>query len=125
MEDWILGFCAEHDEWLAEHPPEVSWEAVAVMPFEIATDAPVVMAVQAALTAVGVTPVLSGLDSWFDAATLTVFGGIPAIGLGPTGLGRGTASVGHAVDEHVPVDSLLLTAQALAVSAMRFCNAAR
>ena len=58
--DWIIGFCAEHDEWLAEHPPEVSWEAVAVMPFEIATDAPVVAAAQGALAAVGVTPFSPG-----------------------------------------------------------------
>jgi acetylornithine deacetylase len=120
--DWILSYCAEHDEWLAVNPPDVSWGAVAVMPYEVPKGSPIVAAAQGALEAVGVVPVLSGLDSWFDAATLTVFGGIPAIGLGPTGLGRGIASVGHGVNEHVPVDNLVLTAQALAVTAMRFCN---
>ncbi len=120
--DWILEYCAEHDDWLAANPPEVSWDHAAVMPFEVPTESPIVATAHGALEAVGIVPVLSGLDSWFDAATLTTFGGIPAIGLGPTGLGRGTASVGHAVDEHVPIDSLVRTAQTLAVAAMRFCG---
>jgi acetylornithine deacetylase len=124
VSEWILDYCAEHDEWLAANPPDVRWEAAAVMPFEIPRDAPIVAAAMAGVQAVGRTPIMSGLDSWFDGATLSVLGGIPSVGLGPTGLGRGGASVGHAVNEHVPVDDLVLTAQALAVSAMRFCNSA-
>lgn len=122
VSEWIGRYCAEHDDWLAANPPQITWEAVAVMPYETPHDAPIVAAAQAGVAAVGRKPILSGLDSWFDGATLSVLGGIPSVGLGPTGLGRGHASVGHGVNEHVPVDDLVLTAQALAVAAMRFCN---
>jgi acetylornithine deacetylase len=122
VSEWIGRYCAEHDEWLAANPPQITWEAAAVMPYDTPVESPIVAAAQAGVAAVGREPILSGLDSWFDGATLSVLGGIPSVGLGPTGLGRGHASVGHGVNEHVPVDDLVLTAQALAVAAMRFCN---
>lgn len=124
VETWVTRVCAERDDWLAAHPPRFRWEPQAVMPYEIATDEPIVGATESALRALGVEPRRSGLDSWFDAATLTVLGGIPAIGLGPGGLGRDGVPVAHTVDEHVPVDDLVRTAQALAVAALRFCGPA-
>jgi len=50
-------------------------------------------------------------------------GGIPAIGYGPPGRDSNGVRIPHTVDEHVPVDGLVSTAQALAVAAMRFCGA--
>jgi acetylornithine deacetylase len=123
LDGWLLERCAARDPWLAEHPPRVLWQPNAVMPYEVSADEPVVLAALGALEALGRPRRVSGLDSWFDAATLTVLGGIPAIGLGPSGLGRDGAPVAHAVDEHVPVDDLVATAQLLAVAALRFCGA--
>jgi acetylornithine deacetylase len=66
---------------------------------------------------------LSGLDSWYDGATFTELAGIPSIGYGPPGFDPAGASVAHTIDEYVPVDGLVASAQALAVAAMRFCGA--
>lgn len=122
VEAWVTRVCAERDDWLAAHPPRFAWEPKAVMPYEVADDEPVVGAVEGALRSLGLESRRSGLDSWFDAATLSVLGGIPAIGLGPSGLGRNGAPVAHTVDEHVPVADLVHTAQVLAVAALRFCG---
>jgi acetylornithine deacetylase len=94
------------------------------MPYEVSAEEPVVGATESALRALGLEPRRSGLDSWFDGATLTVLGGIPAIGLGPSGLGRDGAPVAHTVDEHVPIDDLVRTAEVLAIAALRFCGTA-
>lgn len=124
VEAWVTRVCAERDDWLASHPPRFQWEPQAVMPYEVAGDEAIVSVTGDALRALGVEPRRAGLDSWFDAATLSVVGGIPAIGLGPTGLRSDGVPVAHTVDEHVPVDDLVRTAQALAVAALRFCGAA-
>lgn len=67
---------------------------------------------------------LSGLDSWYDGATLTKLAGIPSVGYGPPGFDAEGVTVAHMVDEYVPVDGLVTCAQALAVCAMRFCGLA-
>jgi len=66
---------------------------------------------------------LGGLDSWYDGATLTQLAGIPSIGYGPPGFDAEGVSVAHMIDEFVPVDGLVASAQGLAVAAMRFCGA--
>jgi acetylornithine deacetylase/succinyl-diaminopimelate desuccinylase-like protein len=71
----------------------------------------------------GHDPQLSGLDSWYDGATLTRLAGIPAVGFGPPGFDQDGLSVAHMVDEYVPVDGLVGCAQVVAVAAMRFCGA--
>lgn len=124
VEAWVARVCAERDDWLAARPPRFAWEPKAVMPYELPADEPVVDATESALRALGLGARRSGLDSWFDGATFTVLGGIPAVGLGPSGLGRDGAPVAHTVDEHVPVDDLVRTAQVLAVAALRFCGTA-
>jgi acetylornithine deacetylase len=122
VEAWITTWCAEHDAWLAEHPPRFAWQPSAVMPYDVPDDAPLVVTTRAALEDLGHEGRLAGLDSWFDGATLSVLGGIPAVGLGPGGLGRDGAPVAHAVDEHVATGDLVATAKALAVAALRFCG---
>jgi acetylornithine deacetylase len=111
----LLGAAAT-DDWLAEHPPRISWSA-GVMPMEISPDEPIVGAVLEATGDVGRQGRLAGLDSWYDGATFTVLGGTPAIAFGPSGFGTA-----HAIDEYVPVDDLVACAQALAVTAVRFCG---
>jgi acetylornithine deacetylase len=124
VEDHIRRHTAEHDDWLAEHPPTFHWWSNPVMPVEVDPDLPIVTTTRQASQDIGRPAQLSGLDSWFDGATLTRFGGIPAIGYGPPGFDASGASVAHTIDEYVPIDGLLATAQALAVAAMRFCGTA-
>src|SRR5579864_4434328 len=119
--DWIARETAR-DDWLAEHPPVIRWWPNAVMPMEIPRAEPIVDTMLDAAGDVGQHRRISGLDSWYDGATLTLLGGIPSIGYGPPGFDPGGASVAHTVDEYVPVDGLIDSAKALAVAAMRFCG---
>jgi acetylornithine deacetylase len=111
-----LSQAAAADDWLAEHPPTISW-SVGVMPMEISPEEPIVAATLEASSDIGRAGGLAGLDSWYDGATFTLLGGTPAIAFGPSGFGTA-----HAIDEYVPVDDLVACAQALAVTALRFCG---
>jgi acetylornithine deacetylase len=107
---------AAQDDWLAENPPKISWSA-GVMPMEISPGEPIVGATLEAARDVGRSGSLAGLDSWYDGATFTLLGGTPAIAFGPSGVG-----VAHTIDEYVPVADLVACAQAIAITAMRFCG---
>jgi acetylornithine deacetylase len=115
---------ATTDSWLTEHPPEVRWFENPVMPLEIPIDHPIVVAATEANAEIGRSGRLWGLDSWYDGATFTRFAATPSIGYGPAGFSRDGAKIAHTIDEHVPVDDLVATAQGLAVTAMRFCGVA-
>jgi acetylornithine deacetylase len=121
VEQWIATETSK-DDWLREHPPAIEWWPNAVMPFEIAPDEPIVGVMQGATADVGRPGRLGGLDSWYDGATLTQLAGIPSIGYGPPGFDADGVSVAHMIDEFVPVDGLVASAQGLAVAAMRFCG---
>jgi acetylornithine deacetylase len=121
VERWILRETAG-DDWLAEHPPRIEWWPNAVMPCEISPSEAIVTAMLEATKDVGHPAQLSGLDSWYDGATLTKLARIPAIGYGPPGFDPRGLSVAHMVDEFVPIDGLVACAQGLAVAAMRFCG---
>ena len=83
------------------------------MPYEIAADEAIVVATARPRSERSAwSRGARGSTRGSTRATLTVLGGIPAIGLGPGGLGRDGAPVAHTVDEHVPVDDLVATAQA-------------
>jgi acetylornithine deacetylase len=109
---------AAADDWLAEHPPSITW-STGVMSMEISPDEPIVATALAAAGDVGRAAKLDGLDSWYDGATFTLLGGTPAIAFGPS-----RVDVAHTIDEFVPVDELVACAQALALSALRFCGTA-
>lgn len=112
--EWIHRHtCA--DPWLAAHPPEVSW-SVDVPPAEVSPSEPIVATLHAAAEDLGVRSGVFGADFWHDGATLTR-AGIPSIVFGP-----GRVTVAHTVDEHVPVDELVMATAAYAVTAMRFCG---
>jgi acetylornithine deacetylase len=123
VEEWIVHESAR-DGWLAKHPPVIEWWPNAVMPLEIPASEQVVQTALDASSDLGHSPRLSGLDSWYDGATLTRLAGIPSIGLGPPGFDPDGLSLAHMVDEYVPVDGLIACAQVLAVAAIRFCAAA-
>jgi acetylornithine deacetylase len=92
------------------------------MPFEISPDEVIAGTVLEAGGDVGRPGRVGGLDSWYDGATITELTGTPSIGYGPPGFDADGVSVAHMVDEFVPVDGLVACAQALAVTAMRFCG---
>ncbi|MFN8223792.1 MAG: M20/M25/M40 family metallo-hydrolase [Gaiellales bacterium] len=121
VEAWVSAAAAA-DPWLREHPPLVSWFDNGVMPMEIEPATPIVGITTAASDDVGRGGRLWGLDSWYDGATFTHFAGTPGIAYGPAGFSSDGAKIAHTIDEHVPVDDLVKTAQALAVAAMRFCG---
>jgi acetylornithine deacetylase len=106
---------ARTDPWLSENPPRVEW-AEEYPAAEVPTDAAIVALAHQAAADVGRPGKLDGLDSWHDGATYTR-AGVPAVCLGP-----GAIEVAHTIDEYVPVDDLVRTAQALALVAIRFCG---
>jgi acetylornithine deacetylase len=116
FERWIAD-AAEEDPWLREHPPLVEWLVGGVPPAEVPAESPVVQVALAALGELGLEGRLAGFQNWHDGATLTVEGGFPAVALGP-----GDIHLAHSVDEHVQVEELVACAQALALTAMRFCG---
>jgi acetylornithine deacetylase len=109
---------AQADPWLQEHPPDVQW-TIDIPPFEVPPDHPIIGTVLEASAAVGRDIGIGGLDSWFDAATFTRFGGTPMVGFGPRHIDNA-----HSIDEYVPVDDLVLCAQAIALAALRWCGVA-
>ncbi|MGH2909457.1 MAG: M20 family metallopeptidase [Solirubrobacteraceae bacterium] len=120
FEQWIARAAAA-DPWLAGHPPQISWEMGGVPPAQVSVSDPIVTCALAAVRAVGHADArIGGMDNWHDGATLTVEAGIPAICLGP-----GDLRLAHTTAEYVPVAELVTCAQALAVTAMRFCGVAR
>ncbi|MCI0635485.1 MAG: M20/M25/M40 family metallo-hydrolase, partial [Actinobacteria bacterium] len=123
VDQWIAAAAAA-DPWLAEHPPTVAWSPNRVMSLEISPDEPIVSVMSETTADIGRPGRLSGLDSWYDGATFTRLGGVPAIAYGPPGFSPDGRSVAHTIDEYVPVDGLVACAQALAVAAMRFCGVA-
>lgn len=123
VERWITTETAR-DDWLKAHPPQIEWWPNAVEGFEIPVTEPIVSTVLDASRDIGRPGQISGLDSWYDGATLTKLGGIPSIAYGPPGFGREGVSVAHMIDEFVPVDGLVACAQGVAVAAMRFCGLA-
>ncbi|MGZ4431360.1 MAG: M20 family metallopeptidase [Gaiellales bacterium] len=115
VQEWILRH-ATADPWLAAHPPLVEW-GLDIPPYEVDPAHPIVSTMVRASESVGEPAPLSGLDSWFDAATFTRFGGTPSIGWGPRSI-----AWGHTIDEYVPVEDLVRCAQGLALAAVRFCG---
>ncbi len=113
---WILDHCAG-DEWLAEHPPQISWD-LDIPPYQVDAGHPIVATMLEASTIAGEPSRLSGLDSWFDAASFSRLGGTPCVGWGPRSI-----AWAHTIDEYVPVDDLVRCAQGLALAAIRYCGA--
>jgi acetylornithine deacetylase len=109
---------AAADSWLAEHPPRLEW-TYDVPPSAIDPAAPVCTTALGAVADVGWQGRPAGTDFWHDGATFALLGGMPVVCLGP-----GAIDAAHTVDEHVAVDELVRCAQALAVTAMRFCGTA-
>jgi acetylornithine deacetylase len=88
-------------------------------PFEVADDAPIVLALADACREVrGEAPTLIGKAGWADTALLAA-AGVPSAYFGPAGGGA------HAVEEWLDLDSLEAFTHILARTAYRFCGSAQ
>ncbi len=115
--EWITRAAAA-DPWLRAHPPQVKWGLGGVPPAEVSANEPIVRSALAATRAIGRRRArIGGMDNWHDGATLAVEAGIPAVCLGP-----GDLHLAHTTSESVPIEELVACAQALAVTALRFCG---
>jgi acetylornithine deacetylase len=85
-------------------------------PWEVAPDAAIVRALQAASEPVlGRTPRLVGDTPWMDAALLAA-AGVETVVMGPTGEGE------HSIEEWVDLDSVVQMAEILARTAIAYCS---
>ncbi|MDG5820754.1 ArgE/DapE family deacylase [Natronococcus sp. A-GB7] len=114
--DAIMGV-AEDNPWLAEHEPEIEWFGWDADPHEVDTDQQIVQLAteHAEQVTGGETSYVGGLGG-VDERFYELYYDIPAISVGPRGQG------GHGADEFVEVDSLVETAQTLALTAMEWCG---
>ena len=111
-----VGGCVAPDPWFAEHPLRWQWP-IDTVPAEVADDHPVVALSLEAGAAVGRPGVITGMDSWHDAAAFTRWADTPTVSFGP-----GDLLVAHTIDEHVPVKDLVDHAAAVAVALARWCG---
>lgn len=85
-------------------------------PSDVATDAPLVRALDAALRASGEAVRVEGMSAWTDAALLNE-AGIPAVCFGP-----GDITLAHADEEWVPVDEIECATRVLTRLASAWCQ---
>ena len=109
---------AAADPWLSGHPPEVEWWGGRFDPAETDPADPIVRAMTgAAADVMGSAPPVEGVTYGADMRLLVNVAAIPTVLFGP-----GDVRVAHMPDEHVPVDDLRAAAQALILTALRFCG---
>ena len=85
-------------------------------PSDVATDAPVVRGLDAALRAAGEDVRVEGMSAWTDAALLND-AGIPAVCFGP-----GDISLAHAAEEYIPLDEIDRATAVLAAFTRGWCG---
>ena len=85
-------------------------------PSDVATDAPLVQALSAALALRGEPLRIEGMSAWTDAALLNE-AGIPAVCFGP-----GDISLAHAAEEYIPLDEIDRATAVLATFAHSWCG---
>jgi acetylornithine deacetylase len=86
------------------------------LPSDVAVNAPIVVALGAALRGERERVAIEGMSAWTDAALLNA-AGIPAICFGP-----GDIAVAHAVEEYVPIDEIERAAKTLTRLAISWCG---
>jgi acetylornithine deacetylase len=112
---------AASDPWLRHHPPHLTTEGGYVAAgAEIPIDHPIMQAVQAAFrTTTGRAPVLSGRMGASDTRFLIRHGKTPTVIFGP-----GPTSQMHAMNEHVPVENVVVATKVMALTIAEWCSIA-
>ena len=109
---------AAADPWMREHPPTVEWWGGRFDPAVTdLSEAIVATVVDACATSTGSAPPIEGVTYGADMRLLVNVGDIPTVLFGP-----GDVRVAHMPDEYVPLDQLRIAAEALVLTALRFCG---
>ena len=112
---------AAADPWLAKHPPDIEWWGGRFDPAVTEVAHPIVTTVIAAAADImGSAPPVEGVTYGADMRLLVNVGRIATVLFGP-----GDVRVAHMPDEHVRLEDLRAAAQALVLTALRFCGVER
>jgi acetylornithine deacetylase len=108
---------AAADPWLRDNPPEVAFEGLIAPGAEIPADHPIVETVKQAFEdATGTSPVVSGRKGGADTRFLIPDGRIPTVIFGP-----GITPQMHAMNEHMPVENLIIATKVMALAIHDWC----
>ncbi|MDG5820753.1 ArgE/DapE family deacylase [Natronococcus sp. A-GB7] len=116
IEETIQGV-VEEDEWLSENPPEIEWFGWSAEAHEVDRDAEITqLASDNAESVIGEEGTWVGGLAGLDERFYVNYYNIPCPSVGPRGENI------HGADEFVEVDSLVETAQTLALTAIDWCG---
>jgi acetylornithine deacetylase len=112
----LIAEVARVDDWMKAHPPEVEWFGWQTEPWYQDPDDPFIKTVLPCFESVcgqklEISGATGGLDNRFS-----LYFGFPSICFGPNG------SNYHSYDEYVELDSLVLTAKAVALATVDWCS---
>jgi acetylornithine deacetylase len=118
LEETVAG-AAGADPWLRDHPPLVTWPGGQFASGALPSGHPLLAQVQQASADVGnQVPQPAAAPYGSDLRLYAGIGGIPTLHLGP-----GDVRDAHSPHEHVDLDEVVAVARALAVLAVRRCEA--
>lgn len=112
----VINEVASHDEWLNEHPPEVTWFGWQAEPWEQDPDAPFVVTFKSCAENVFESTIeIAGKTAGLDTRFAKYFD-MPALTFGPYGENI------HGINEYVDLDSLMKCTKVLASFIMEWCG---
>lgn len=119
MQETVRTLAATND-WLKEHPPEMSWKDVFDWPpYEVPVDHPGCQALGEAIeTTIDEQPVYSGFKAVADNSYIQHECGVDTISLGPGDISMGT----HGPDEYIPIDQLITATKVYATMIIEWCR---
>lgn len=119
MQETVRTLAATND-WLKEHPPEMSWKDVFDWPpYEVSVDHPGCQALGDAIEAtMDEQPVYSGFKAVADNSYIQHECGVDTISLGPGDISMGA----HGPDEYIPVDQLITATKVYATMILKWCR---
>ena len=112
----LIAAVAAADDWLKAHPPEVEWFGWQTEPWYQNPEDPFIKTVVPCFESVcgqklEICGATGGLDNRFS-----LYFGFPSICFGPNGGNY------HSFDEFVELESLVLTAKAVALATLEWCS---
>ncbi len=119
MQDVVETLAATND-WLKEHPPQMSWKNVFDWPpYEVPVDHPGCKALGTAIeTTLGEQPVYSGFKAVTDNSYIQNECGVDTISMGPGDISMGA----HGPDEHIPTEQLMNATKVYAAMILEWCR---